>query len=187
MLTVYKTRVQAILPPALFNWSCQFESAFWSRLAALCLEKCTVWVGNCGGGGASRGRWGNQATTVIVKSPPRWGESGAFILNSTVFIAVLQYSFRRRNTRNLTFVMNKISLNFPFQQPHWHCSCGLSCRTIFYKSDMSAPVCSVLSLGWVTVTLLPSYILQTPNSTLCTCSKLTEMPIEPEAPGIWRI
>ena len=34
---------------------------------------------------------------------------------------------------------------------------------MFYKSDMSAPVCSVLSL-------LPSYILQTPNSSLCTCS-----------------
>ena len=93
------TRLESrpILPPALFNWSCQFESAFWSRLAALCLVKCTVWAGNCGGGGASRGRWGNQATTVIVKSPPRWGESGAFILNSTVFTCQLQTQHTQSN------------------------------------------------------------------------------------------
>ena len=81
-----------------------------------------------------------------------------------------QYSFRRRTTRNLTFVMSTISLNFPIQQPHWHCSCGLGCQTMFYESDMSAPVCSVLC----PVTRLGDgdhhTIIPTPNSTLCTCS-----------------
>ena len=94
-------------------------------------------LGTCGDGGASCCRGGNQATTVIVKSPPRWGESGAFILNSTVFTYQLQ---TQHTQSNFCDEQNK------FQFPHPAATLALLLWSrLFYKSDMSAPVSSVVS------------------------------------------
>ena len=125
-------------------------------------------LGTCGVGGASCCRGGNQATTVIVKSPPRWGESGAFILNSTVFTYLLQTQHMQSN-----FCDEQNQFQLPLLSSHTgtapvvsdvrQCFTNQTCLLVCYSVWCSV---GVVSLGWVTVTIIPS----TPNCTLCTCS-----------------